>query len=172
MEQVEARVWKSLVLIITRPSWWWRIQGKGLNYVVNDLKSDLIGKKNNYKRFRQRVSFADQVYWCPSGSFHQGTQRWDSQKQGKERGKTNVVYHDSEPDAKLRSGLKKLLPMRYKAMVEMTRYDAMAEYDVKRGDCFFHYRQEGYIVSELAVFSLRYNRQVMWPIVYTTSNVG
>ena len=46
---------------------------------------------------------------------------------------------DGEPDAKLRSGLKnKITPEEYKEMVDNdTITDAIAEYQVKEGDCFF-----------------------------------
>ena len=61
-------------------------------------------------------------------------------KQGKLRGKTEMWYvMASEPDAHLRSGLKQqITPEQYKAMVANdTICDAIADYAVKEGDCFF-----------------------------------
>ena len=117
-----------------------KYKGKGLNYVVNDLKSDLIGK-DNYKRFGNEfpllIKFID-ARQDLSIQVHPNDET--AKKQGKERGKTEMWYiMDSEPDAKLRSGLKKkITPDEYKAMVENdTICDAIAEYDVKEGDCFF-----------------------------------
>ena len=61
-------------------------------------------------------------------------------RQGKERGKTEMWYAlPSEPDAKLYNGLKmQITPEQYKEMVENdTITNALAQYDVKEGDCFF-----------------------------------
>ena len=63
-----------------------------------------------------------------------------AKKQGKSRGKTEMWYiMDSDKDAHLRSGLKKkITPAEYKEMVENdTILDAIADYSVKEGDCFF-----------------------------------
>lgn len=115
-------------------------QGVKLNDVVAQLKDKLLGKEN-YARFgnefpllikyidaRQQLSI--QVH--PSDEI--------AKRQGKERGKTEMWYiMDGEPDAKLRSGLKnKITPEEYKEMVDNdTITDAIAEYQVKEGDCFF-----------------------------------
>ncbi len=61
-------------------------------------------------------------------------------RQGKPRGKTEMWYvMESAADAKLYNGLKmKITPDEYKQMVaEDTICDALAQYDVKDGDCFF-----------------------------------
>ena len=61
-------------------------------------------------------------------------------RQGKLRGKTEMWYvMDSAPEAKLYNGLKKqITPEQYKQMVaDDTICDALAQYSVKEGDCFF-----------------------------------
>ena len=61
-------------------------------------------------------------------------------RQGKPRGKTEMWYvMDSAPDAMLYNGLKQqITPEEYKSMVEDdTICDALAQYNVKEGDCFF-----------------------------------
>lgn len=61
-------------------------------------------------------------------------------RQGKDSGKTEMWYvMESEPDAKLRTGLKReITPVEYRRMVEDgTICDAIAEYNVCEGDCFF-----------------------------------
>lgn len=115
-------------------------KGKKLNELVELLQEKLVGKEN-YKRFgndfpllikfidaRQELSI--QVH--PTDEL--------AQKRGKLRGKTEMWYiMDSDKDAKLRAGMKeKITPEQYKAMVENdTITDAIAEYNVKEGDCFF-----------------------------------
>lgn len=61
-------------------------------------------------------------------------------RQGKSRGKTEMWFvMDSAPEAKLYNGLKlQITPEQYKQMVENdTICDALAQYEVKEGDCFF-----------------------------------
>ena len=61
-------------------------------------------------------------------------------RQGKQRGKTEMWYvMDSDADARLRSGLKRRITAdEYKAMVaDNTICDAISEYRVAEGDCFF-----------------------------------
>ena len=115
-------------------------EGKTLNEVVGELKEKLVGE-DNYRRFgtefpllikfidaRQQLSI--QVH--PTDEI--------AHRQGKERGKPEMWYiMDSDPDAKLRSGLRRqITPEQYKQMVEDdTIVDAIAEYPVKEGDCFF-----------------------------------
>ena len=115
-------------------------QGVKLNDVVAQLKDKLLGKEN-YARFGNEfpllIKFIDarqqlSIQVHPSDDI--------AKRQGKERGKTEMWYiMDGEPDAKLRSGLKnKITPEEYKEMVDNdTITDAIAEYQVKEGDCFF-----------------------------------
>ena len=63
-----------------------------------------------------------------------------AKKQGKEHGKTEMWnIMNSDENAKLRIGLKKkITPEEHEKMVENdTITDALAEYNVKEGDCFF-----------------------------------
>lgn len=115
-------------------------KGKKLNELVDELKGKLVGEAN-YKRFgndfpllikfidaRQELSI--QVH--PTDEL--------AQKRGKPRGKTEMWYiMDSDENAKLRAGMKeKITPEQYKQMVENdTITEAIAEYKVKEGDCFF-----------------------------------
>lgn len=115
-------------------------KGKKLNELVDELKGKLVGEAN-YKRFgndfpllikfidaRQELSI--QVH--PTDEL--------AQKRGKLRGKTEMWYiMDSDENAKLRAGMKeKITPEQYKEMVENdTITEAIAEYKVKEGDCFF-----------------------------------
>jgi mannose-6-phosphate isomerase len=115
-------------------------KGQSLNSVVKDLKGDFVGVEN-YKRFGDEfpllIKFIDarqqlSIQVHPTDEI--------AHKQGKERGKTEMWYiMDSDKDAKLRSGLKQeITPEQYKEMVENdTITDAIAEYSVKEGDCFF-----------------------------------
>ena len=114
--------------------------GRSLNDVVTTMKEKLVGKAN-YERFGDEfpllIKFIDarqdlSIQVHPTDEI--------AQKQGKERGKTEMWYiRDSDPDAKLYSGLKKeITPEEYKAMVEDdTITEALAQYAVKEGDCFF-----------------------------------
>ena len=108
--------------------------------VVAELKEKLLGEEN-YKRFGNEfpllIKFIDARQQL-SIQVHPTDEL--AQKRGKERGKTEMWYiMDSDKDAKLRSGLKKeITPEEYKEMVENdTITDALAEYNVKEGDCFF-----------------------------------
>lgn len=114
--------------------------GKKLNDVVAELKEKLVGK-DNYDNFHNEfpllIKFIDAQQQL-SIQVHPTDEI--ARKQGKERGKTEMWYiMKSDPDAKLRSGLKqKITPEEYKEMVENdTITDAIAEYPVKEGDCFF-----------------------------------
>ena len=115
-------------------------KGKKLNELVEELKGKLVGEAN-YERFgndfpllikfidaRQELSI--QVH--PTDEL--------AQKRGKLRGKTEMWYiMNSDENARLRAGMKaKITPEQYKEMVENdTITDAIAEYQVKEGDCFF-----------------------------------
>ena len=117
-----------------------RYEGQSLNAIVKELKGDLVGIEN-YKRFGDEfpllIKFIDarsdlSIQVHPTDEI--------AQKQGKERGKTEMWYiMNSDKDAKLYSGLKKqITPEQYKAMVEDdTICDALAQYKVREGDVFF-----------------------------------
>ena len=116
------------------------LKGKSLNEAVAELKGELVGKEN-YQRFGDEfpllIKFIDarqdlSIQVHPTDEV--------AHKQGKPRGKTEMWYlMESAPDAKLYSGLKKqITPEQYKEMVENdTICDALAQYEVKEGDCFF-----------------------------------
>lgn len=115
-------------------------KGMRLNDLVTKLQDKLLGKENYAKfgnEFPLLIKFIDareqlSIQVHPSDEI--------AHKQGKPRGKTEMWYvMKSEPYAKLRSGLKQeITPEQYKEMVENdTITDAIAEYDVQEGDCFY-----------------------------------
>ena len=116
------------------------LKGKSLNEAVAKLKEKLVGQAN-YKRFGDEfpllIKFIDarqdlSIQVHPTDEI--------AHKQGKPRGKTEMWYlMESAPGAKLYSGLKKqITPEQYKEMVEDdTICEALAQYEVKEGDCFF-----------------------------------
>lgn len=116
-------------------------KGRDLNSLVEEMKGALIGE-SNYERFGTEfpllIKFIDarqplSIQVHPTDEI--------AQKQGKgSKGKTEMWYvMESDPDAKLRSGMKsKLTPDEYAAKVEDgTITDALCEYNVKNGDVFF-----------------------------------
>ncbi|MCF0160099.1 MAG: class I mannose-6-phosphate isomerase [Bacteroidaceae bacterium] len=116
-------------------------KGRDLNSLVEEMKGELIGEAN-FKRFGTEfpllIKFIDarqplSIQVHPTDAI--------AQKQGKgSKGKTEMWYvMESDPDAKLRSGMKSLLtPDEYAAKVEDgTITDALCEYQVKNGDVFF-----------------------------------
>ncbi|MDD5862326.1 MAG: class I mannose-6-phosphate isomerase [Prevotella sp.] len=114
--------------------------GYWLNELVKELKGSLVGLEN-YKRFGDEfpllIKFIDARQQL-SIQVHPNDEI--AHKQGKERGKTEMWYAlDSDPDAHLMCGLKKkITPEEYKEMVANdTIVDALANYSVKEGDCFF-----------------------------------
>ena len=116
------------------------LKGKSLNEVVAELKDRLVGK-DNYQRFGDEfpllIKFID-ARQDLSIQVHPNDEI--AHKQGKPRGKTEMWYlMESEPGAKLYCGLKKqITPDQYKEMVDNdTICDALAQYEVKEGDCFF-----------------------------------
>lgn len=116
------------------------MKGRSLTEVLAELKSELIGV-DNYKRFGNTfpllIKFID-ARQDLSIQVHPDDEK--AQQRGMNNGKTEMWYiMDSESGAKLRSGLEKeISPEEYKAMVENdTICDALAEYPVKEGDCFF-----------------------------------
>ncbi len=114
--------------------------GRTLNQLVCDMKEALVGKAN-YERFGTEfpllIKFIDarqdlSIQVHPTDEI--------ARRQGKSRGKTEMWYvMDAAPDAKLYNGLKQqITPEQYKAMVaDDTICDALAQYSVKEGDCFF-----------------------------------
>lgn len=115
-------------------------KGQKLNDMVATLKDKLVGAAN-YKRFGDEfpllIKFIDarqdlSIQVHPTDEI--------AKKQGKERGKTEMWYiMNSDEGAKLFSGLKtQITPEQYKEMVENdTICDALVQYTVKEGDCFF-----------------------------------
>lgn len=114
--------------------------GRSLNQLVRDMKDRLVGEAN-YQRFGDEfpllIKFIDarqdlSIQVHPTDEI--------AHRQGRERGKTEMWYvMDSAPDAKLYNGLKlQITPEQYKQMVaDDTICDALAQYSVKEGDCFF-----------------------------------
>jgi mannose-6-phosphate isomerase len=114
--------------------------GKTLNELVETLKGKMVGEAN-YERFGNEfpllIKFIDAKQDL-SIQVHPNDEV--AHQQGKERGKTEMWYvMHSDPTAKLHVGLNRTItPEEYKQMVENdTIVDAIAEYDVKDGDCFF-----------------------------------
>ena len=111
-----------------------------LNDLVKTQKDRLVGKAN-YQRFGDEfpllIKFIDaqqdlSIQVHPTDEI--------AHRQGKPRGKTEMWYvMDSQPTAKLYNGLKRqITPEEYKQMVaDDTICDALAQYDVREGDCFF-----------------------------------
>lgn len=116
------------------------MKGRTLTEALAEMKDDLVGTEN-YKRFGDTfpllIKFID-ARQDLSIQVHPDDEK--AQRRGMKNGKTEMWYiMDSEPEAKLRSGLRKeITPDEYKRMVEDdTICDALAEYPVKEGDCFF-----------------------------------
>lgn len=114
--------------------------GQSLNQLVSKGRERLVGKAN-YQRFGDEfpllVKFIDakrdlSIQVHPTDEV--------AHRHGKPRGKTEMWYvMDSAPHATLYNGLKmRITPEQYKQMVEEdTICDALAQYSVKEGDCFF-----------------------------------
>ena len=115
-------------------------KGKTLNEVLAEMKQKLVGEEN-YKRFGDRfpllIKFID-ARQDLSIQVHPDDET--AHRQGKAMGKTEMWYvMDSDEDASLKVGLKKkITPEEYARMVEDdTICDALGNYKVKSGDCFF-----------------------------------
>ena len=115
-------------------------EGMKLNDLVALLKGNLVGKEN-YERFGNEfpllVKFIDAKKQL-SIQVHPDDEH--AIRNGLKRGKTEMWYiMESAPYATLLSGLKhNITPQEYKTMVENdTITEAIAEYKVKEGDCFF-----------------------------------
>ena len=114
--------------------------GRSLNQLVAQLREQLVGRAN-YRRFGNEfpllIKFIDarqdlSIQVHPTDEI--------AHRQGKPRGKTERWYViDSAPGAKLFNGLKQqITPEQYKQMVaDDTICDALAQYPVSEGDCFF-----------------------------------
>ena len=115
-------------------------KGKTLNEVLAEMKQKLVGEEN-YKRFGDRfpllIKFID-ARQDLSIQVHPDDET--AHRQGKAMGKTEMWHvMDSDEDASLKVGLKKkITPEEYARMVEDdTICDALGNYKVKSGDCFF-----------------------------------
>ena len=115
-------------------------KGKTLNEVLIEMKDKLVGA-DNYKRFGDRfpllIKFID-ARQDLSIQVHPDDET--AHRQGKPIGKTEMWYvMDSDENASLKVGLKKkITPEEYAQMVEDdTICDALGNYKVKSGDCFF-----------------------------------
>ena len=115
-------------------------KGKTLNEVLAEMKDKLVGA-DNYKRFGDRfpllIKFID-ARQDLSIQVHPDDET--AHRQGKPMGKTEMWYvMDSDENASLKVGLKKkITPEEYAQIVEDdTICDALGNYKVKSGDCFF-----------------------------------
>ena len=115
-------------------------KGKTLNEVLTEMKDKLVGA-DNYNRFGDRfpllIKFID-ARQDLSIQVHPDDET--AHRQGKPMGKTEMWYvMDSDENASLKVGLKKkITPEEYAQMVEDdTICDALGNYKVKSGDCFF-----------------------------------
>ena len=114
--------------------------GQSLNQLVSKERDLLVGR-SNYQRFGDEfpllIKFIDaqrdlSIQVHPTDEV--------AHRHGKPRGKTEMWYvMDSAPHATMYNGLKmQITPEQYKQMVEEdTICDALAQYSVKEGDCFF-----------------------------------
>lgn len=111
-----------------------------ISEVIRHEKANLLGHEN-YERFGDEfpllIKFIDA---CQDLSIQVHPDDETARRQGRSRGKTEMWYlMECDKDAHLRSGLKaKITPEEYKEMVaDDTICDAIADYAVKEGDCFF-----------------------------------
>ena len=115
-------------------------KGKTLNEVLSEMKDKLVGA-DNYQRFGNRfpllIKFID-ARQDLSIQVHPDDET--AHRQGKPMGKTEMWdVMDSDEGALLKVGLKKkITPEEYARMVDDdTICDALGNYHVKSGDCFF-----------------------------------
>ena len=115
-------------------------KGKTLNEVLTEMKDKLVGA-DNYKRFGDRVPLLIKFIDARQDiSIQVHPDDETAHRQGKPMGKTEMWYvMDSDENASLKVGLKKkITPEEYAQMVEDdTICDALGNYKVKSGDCFF-----------------------------------
>lgn len=117
-----------------------RYSGTGLNTLVAELKEKLVGC-DNYRRFGNEfpilVKFIDARRDLSIQVHPDDT---TAQRHGHKKGKTEMWFiMESDPGASLMCGMKDNIDAgTYKEMVENgTICNAIAEYKVKEGDCFF-----------------------------------
>lgn len=117
-----------------------KYKGRRLNSLVAEMKGRLVGE-DNYRRFGDRfpllIKFID-AHRDLSVQVHPDDDT--ARRHGYESGKTEMWYMmDSEPGARIMTGLRKMItPEEYKKMVaDNTICDAIMEYKVSEGDCFF-----------------------------------
>lgn len=115
-------------------------RGRRLDEMLAEQKELLVGK-SNYERFGDEfpllVKFID-AHSDLSIQVHPNDEL--ARSKGLKRGKTEMWFvMDSAADARLRCGLKRAItPDEYKAMVDNdTICDAICDYGVNEGDCFF-----------------------------------
>ena len=111
-----------------------------ISEVIRHEKANLLGQEN-YERFGDEfpllIKFIDA---CQDLSIQVHPTDETARRQGRNRGKTEMWFlMECDKNAHLRSGLKtEITPEEYKAMVDDdTICDAIADYKVKEGDCFF-----------------------------------
>ncbi len=117
------------------------LAGKSLSQLVEEYKEEFVGK-NNYERYGNNfpllVKFIDaaddlSIQVHPDDTL--------AMKRHSSLGKTEMWYvvDNNNNTARLRSGLKRsITPAQYEAMVaDNTICDALAEYEVNRGDVFY-----------------------------------
>lgn len=111
-----------------------------LSQLVAQQQEALMGKKN-YERYGNEFPLLIKMIDARkdlSIQVHPNDEL--AQKSGYPRGKTEMWYlMESDTNAHLRAGLKQqITPLQYKEMVAQdTITNALAEYPVKEGDCFF-----------------------------------
>ena len=114
--------------------------GRSLNEIVKAEKEKLVGKAN-YQHFGDEFPLLIKFINARQDlSIQVHPNDETARRQGKPRGKTEMWYiMESAPEAMLYNGLKmQITPEQYKEMVANdTICDALAQYPVKEGDCFF-----------------------------------
>lgn len=114
--------------------------GMAISEVIKVTGASLVGKAN-FKRFGTEFPLLIKLIDANKDlSIQVHPDDEAACRQGRKRGKTEMWFiMKSEPYAKLRSGLcRKITPEQYAGMVNNnTICDAISQYDVKDGDCFF-----------------------------------
>lgn len=114
--------------------------GMTISELVGEMKDLLLGKAN-YERFGTEFPLLIKIIDARRQlSIQVHPNDAIARQRGMRNGKTEMWYAmEGEPDAKLRSGLRKHITAdEYRQMVaDGTIVDAIAEYDVREGDCFF-----------------------------------
>lgn len=114
--------------------------GLSLSQLIDQEKESLMGRRN-YEHYGHEFPLLIKMIDAHrdlSIQVHPNDEM--AQKRGYPRGKTEMWYlMESDENAHLRAGLRKqITPWQYKEMVSQgTITDALAEYAVREGDCFF-----------------------------------